>query len=175
MRDLRAFRDTVGILDPGSAATSNAQLLLGAMAERGRLQTDLFVLSRALAANAPTVKALRDRIEGMDGQIEQLRGELTNRSPQAQTLSSALARFEELEVQRVFAEKLFTLAQGGLERARARAQQQQLYLTVFAPPYLPQEARYPERLAMSLTIPVVLLMIWSIFALTGLAIGDHLL
>ena len=175
LRDLRAFRDKEGILDPGSAANSNAQLLLGAMAERGRLQTDMFVLSRALAPDAPTVKALKDRIDGMDSQIEQLRGELTNKSPQAKTLSSALGRFEELEVQRIFAEKLFTIAQGGLERARSRAQQQQLYLTVFARPYLPQEARYPERLAMSLVIPMILLMIWSIFALTGLAIEDHLL
>lgn len=175
LRDLRAFRDKEGILDPGSAASSNAQLLLGAMAERGRLQTDLFVLTRALAPDAPTVKALKDRIDGMDGQIEQLRGELTNKSTQAKTLSSALVRFEELELQRIFAEKLFTIAQGGLERARSRAQQQQLYLTVFAPPYLPQEARYPERLAMSLVIPLVLLMIWSIFALTGLAIEDHLI
>ena len=66
------------------------------------------------------------------------------------------------------------MSQGGLERARIRAQQQQVYLTVFVPPYLPEEARYPERLAMSLVIPLVLLVIWSIFALTGLAIEDHL-
>lgn len=174
LRDLRAFRDKEGILDPGSAATATSQLLLGVLAERGRLQTDLFVLSRALAPTAPTVKALKDRIDAMDGQIEQLRGEMTQKSAQAKTLSAALARFEELELQRLFAEKLFAVAQTGLERARLRAQQQQVYLTVFVPPYLPEEARYPERLAMSLLIPFVLLVIWSIFALTGLAIEDHL-
>ena len=174
LRDLRAFRDKEGILDPGSAATATSQLLLGVLAERGRLQTDLFVLSRALAPTAPTLKALKDRIDAMDGQIDQLRGEMTQKSAQAKTLSAALARFEELELQRIFAEKLFAVAQSGLERARMRAQQQQVYLTVFVPPYLPEEARYPERLAMSLLIPLVLLVIWSIFALTGLAIEDHL-
>ena len=172
--DLRAFRDKEGILDPGSAASATSQLLLGAMAERGRLQTDFFVLSRALAPTAPTVKALKDRIDAMDGQIEQLRSEMTQKSAQAKTLSAALARFEELELQRIFAEKLYAVAQTGLERARIRAQQQQVYLTVFVPPYLPEEARYPERIAMSLLIPLVLLVIWSIFALTGLAIEDHL-
>ena len=174
LRDLRAFRDKEGILDPGSAANATSQLLLGALAERGRLQTDMFVLSRALAPTAPSVKALKDRIDAMDGQIEQLRGELTNKSSQARTLSAALVRFEELELQRVFAEKLFAMAQSGLERARIRAQQQQVYLTVFVPPYLPEEARYPERLTMSFLIPLVLLIIWSIFALTALAIEDHL-
>ena len=79
-----------------------------------------------------------------------------------------------MELQRVFAEKLFAMAQSGLERARIRAQQQQVYLTVFVPPYLPEEARYPERLTMSFLIPLVLLIIWSIFALTALAIEDHL-
>ena len=174
LRDLRAFRDREGILDPGSAASATSQLLLTALAERGRLQTDLFVLSRALAPTAPSVKALKDRIDAMDSQIEQLRGELTNKSTQARTLSAALVRFEELELQRVYAEKLFAMAQSGLERARLRAQQQQIYLTVFVPPYLPEEARYPERLTMSFLIPLVLLIIWSIFALTGLAIEDHM-
>ena len=174
LRDLRTFRDKEGILDPGSAATATSQLLLGAIAERGRLQTDMFVMTRALAPNAPTIKALKDRIDALDGQVEQLRGELTNKSEQAKTLSAALVRFEQLEIQRIFAEKLYALSQGGLERARIRAQQQQVYLTVFVPPYLPEEARYPERLAMSLVIPLVLLVIWSIFALTGLAIEDHL-
>ena len=174
LRDLRAFRDKEGILDPGATATATSQLLLGAIAERGRLQTDMFVLSRALAPNAPTVKALKDRIDAMDSQIEQIRGEMTNKSAQAKTLSAALVRFEQLDMQRIFAEKLFAMAQGGLERARLRAQQQQVYLTVFVPPYLPEEARYPERLAMSLVIPLALMVIWSIFALTGLAIEDHL-
>lgn len=174
LRDLRAFRDQEGILDPGSAATATGQLLISAIADRGRLQTDMFVLSRALAPNAPTVKALKDRIDAMDSQIEQLRGELTNKSEQAKTLSGVLVRFEELEIQRIFAEKLYAMSQSGLERARSRAQLQQVYLTVFVPPYLPEEVRYPERLAMSLVIPLVLLVIWSIFALTGLAIEDHL-
>ncbi len=175
LRDLRAFRDKEGILDPGSAATSTSQLLLGALAERVRLQTDMFVMSRAMAPDAPTVKALKDRIDGIEGQIEQLRGELTNKSAQARTVASALVRFEELEIQRIFAAKLFDLAQSGLERARTRAESQQLYLTVFVPPYLPEEARYPERLTMSLVIPLVLLVIWSIFALLAAAIEDHLI
>ena len=97
-----------------------------------------------------------------------------SKSEQAKTVASALVKFEELEVQRLFAEKLHGLAQSGLERARARAEQQQVYLTVFAPPYLPEEARYPKRLMMSLIILLLLGIVWSIFALVAAAIEDHL-
>ncbi len=174
LNKLRQFRDTEGYLDPAAAATSTSQLLLEALAERARLQSDMFVMTRALASNAPTLTALKDRIGSMDQQIGQLRGELTSSSRQSKTVSSALVRFEELELQRIFAEKLHGLAQGGLERARIRAEQQQIYLTMFVPPYLPEEAKYPERLAMSVIIPIMLLVLWSIFALTAAAIEDHL-
>ena len=173
LNDLRTFRDKEGFLDPGSAANSTSQLLLDALTERSRLQTDMFVLSRALAPDAPTVKSLKDRLDGIAVQIDRLRGELTNKAAQARTISSALVHFEQLETQRIFAEKLLAVAHGSLERARSRALQKQLYLTVFVPPYLPEEAKYPERLAMSLVIPLILLVIWSIFALTALAIEDH--
>jgi capsular polysaccharide transport system permease protein len=172
--DLRVFRDQAGFLDPVAAATSTSQLLLGTLSERVRLQSDMFVLSRALAPTAPSVMALKDRIDSLDVQIEQMRGQLTGKSGDSKTVSSALVRFEQLDLQRIFAEKLYTLAQNALERARAKAEQKQLYLSVFVPPYLPEDAKYPERLSLSLIIPIVLLILWSIGALTAAAINDHL-
>jgi capsular polysaccharide transport system permease protein len=171
---LRIFRDQEGFIDPVSAANSTSHLLLGALSERVRLQSDMFVLSRAMGPSAPSITSLKDRIDGIDAQIEQLRGQLTGKSADGKTVSSALVRFEELDLQRIFAEKLYTLAQNALERARVRAQQKQLYLSVFVPPYLPEEAKYPERLALSVIVPLVLLIIWSIFALTAAAVEDHL-
>ena len=41
------------------------------------------------------------------------------------------------------------------------------------PPSLPQEARFPERLAFSFIIPIGLLVLWGIFALIGAAVEDH--
>ena len=171
---MRRLRDKEGFLDPISAATSTSKLLLAAMGERVKLQTDLFVLNRALATNAPGVVSLRNRIDSIDAQIEQLKSQLTNKSAEQQSISAALVRFEELELQRIFSEKLHTLAQNALERTRARAEQKQIYLNVFLPAYLPEEARYPERLALSLVIPLMLLIVWSILALTGAAINDHM-
>jgi capsular polysaccharide transport system permease protein len=174
LTDLRQLRDKQGFIDPLSAAKSASQLLLAALSERAKLQSDLFVLSRAMVENAPTTKVVRDRLDSIDAQITQLRSQLTNQSEEATTISAALVAYEELDLRRVFAEKLHVLSQNLLERARAQAQQQQVYVSVFVPPARPEEAKYPERFIMSGLIAGILLMLWSIMTLTIAAVRDHL-
>jgi len=65
------------------------------------------------------------------------------------------------------------MSQDGLERARQKAEAQNIYVTVFVPPGLPEEAKYPERLEYSLLTPVGLTILWGILALVGSAINDH--
>ena len=126
--DLRKFRNGEGFIDPTAAATSTSKLLLGLMSEKIRLQNDLFVSSRAMSKNAPTVQTIKSRIESLDNQIDNLKSQLTGNADD-KTLSNSLAKFEELELRRIFAEKLYTMSQDALERARVRAEQQNLYLT----------------------------------------------
>jgi capsular polysaccharide transport system permease protein len=173
LSDERAFRDRRGIIDPGSKATSTSTLLLQAMTQRIELQTTYEVDLRAMSATAPTVVALKSRLDAIDGQIANLKGELTGDSADTRTVSASIAEFETLETKRLFAEKLFSFSQDALERAKERAERQSLYVAVFVPPERPEEARYPERLAMSLLIPLGFLAIWGIFALIAAAIEDH--
>jgi capsular polysaccharide transport system permease protein len=173
LADLRAFRDKEGMIDPISAATSTGILLTNALAEKIKLQNNLFVATRAMSEDAPTVQALKTRLEGLDRQIDDLKSELTSNAAGAATIAGVLGRFEALELQRIFAEKLYEMAQDGLERARQKAEAQNIYVTVFVPPALPQEAKYPERLALSLLIPIGLAIVWGIFALIGAAVEDH--
>ena len=171
--DLRKYRDSEGFIDPVSSATSTSKLLLGMMADKIKLQNDLFVATKAMSQNAPTVQTLKTRSESLDKQIETMKAGLAGNTVEGRTISNALVKFEELELKRTFAEKLYTMAQDGLERARLRAEQQNLYISVFVPPSLPQEARYPERLAFSFIIPIGLLILWGIFALIAAAVEDH--
>jgi capsular polysaccharide transport system permease protein len=89
------------------------------------------------------------------------------------TISGSLAKFESLEMQRIFSEKLYELSQEGLERARQKAEMQNIYVSTFVPPALPEEAKFPERFSMSVIIVLGLVIIWGIFALTSAAIADH--
>jgi len=173
LADLRAFRDKEGLIDPVSSATSTSTLLTGVMAQKIKTQNDFFVATRAMSAEAPTVKALKDRLEGLDHQIDDLKSKLTSNSSGASPLSGVISGFEAVELQRMFAEKLYEMSQDGLERARQKAEAQNIYVTVFVPPGLPEEAKYPERLEYSLLTPVGLTILWGILALVGSAINDH--
>jgi capsular polysaccharide transport system permease protein len=173
LADLRAFRDKEGLIDPRTSATSTATLLTTVMGQKIKMQNDLFVATRAMSADAPTVKALKDRIEGLDNQIDDLKAKLTSNGSGASALSGVLSGFEEVELQRMFAEKLYEMSQDGLERARQKAEAQNIYVSVFVPPGMPEEAKYPERLEFSLLAPVGLSILWGILALVGSAVNDH--
>ena len=170
---LRAFRDRQGLIDPISAATSTGALLTNVLAEKIKVQNNLFVAVRAMSEDAPTVQAMKTRLEALDREIDDLKGKLTSSAPGAATISGVLSQYEQLELQRQFAEKLYEMAADGLERAREKAEAQNIYVSVFVPPALPEEAKYPERLALSLLIPIGLAIVWGIFALIGAAVDDH--
>ena len=173
LADLRAFRDKQGLIDPVASAASTGELLAGVLAERIKLQNNLFVATRAMSADAPTVQAMKTRLEGLDHQIDDLKAKLTSNAAGAATIAGVLSQYEQLEMQRVFAEKLYEMAQDSLERARQKAEAQAIYVSVFVPPALPQEAKFPQRLALSLLIPIGLTILWGIFALIAAAIDDH--
>lgn len=175
LADLRQYRDQEGFITPLMEATSTSKLLAETMSERIKLQNDYFVAVRALSPDAPSVQGLKSRLDGLDAEIEKLKGQLTSRSGENRSVSASLVKFEELELRRVFAEKMYTMSQDALERARVRAEQQAIYVSVFVPPYLPQEARFPERYSMSLIVSIGLLLIWSVAALTAAAVEDHTL
>ena len=173
LANLRAYRDSEGYIDPVAAATSTSKLLLSTMAEKIRRQSDYFVSSRAMSADAPTVVTLKTRLQSLDDQINELKSKLAGNSAEGATIAASLTKFETLELQRQFAEKLYQLAQDSLERARIKAERQNIYVEVFVPPALPEYAELPQRLSLSLLIPLGLLIVWGIFAFIAAAVEDH--
>lgn len=170
---LRAFRDAEGLISPGSAAENTAKLLLQAMGDKIRAQNELHVAMRTMSANAPTLEPIRQRLVAIERQIVDLRAQLTGQNGDKAVISAQIAKFEDLELQRVIAEKIYTASQESLERTRALSLRQELYLSVFVPPSIAEDALFPERLNLSLLIPVGLLMLWGILALAAAAVEDH--
>jgi capsular polysaccharide transport system permease protein len=173
LADLRQYRDQEGFITPLMEATSTSKLLAETMSERIKLQNDYFVAVRALSPDSPSVQGLKSRLEGLDAQIEKLKGQLTSRSTETRSVSASLVKFEGLELRRVFAEKMYSMAQDALERARLRAEQQAIYVSVFVPPYLPQEAQFPKRFSMSAILFIGFLLAWGVGALMVAAVEDH--
>jgi capsular polysaccharide transport system permease protein len=173
LTDLRTFRESAGFIDPKIQEESAGKLLEQLTAQRIRLQTEYSVSSHAMSPEAPTLQALKSRLDQLTLQIAQEKAKLTNQSKGSGALADLLPKYEELVVHNQFAEKLYTLAADGLERARLRALTQTIYVNVFVPPVLPQEALFPERFASSLVISLVLFILWGIGALTAALVEDH--
>jgi capsular polysaccharide transport system permease protein len=173
LAELHRFRDSAGIIDPAQAASEISKLVVPLMTEKIRLESELFVASRDLDDSAPTIKALRSRLETTERQITELKSKLTRTDGTGQTVSASLVKFEELELQRQSAEKLYSLAQADLDRARLRADRKSIYLTVFVPPSLPEESHYPRRIAFPILIFLGLTVVWSIVAMIVASVEDH--
>jgi capsular polysaccharide transport system permease protein len=174
LAELHRFRDSAGFIDPAQAASEIGKLLTPLLAEKIRLESELFVATRDLDDTAPTVHALKSRIESTERQIADLKGKLTRSGDAAgETVSGSLVKFEELELARMAAEKLYSLAQADLDRARLRADRQSIYLTVFVPPSLPEDSHYPRRLAFPILIFLGLAIVWAIVAMIFASVADH--
>jgi capsular polysaccharide transport system permease protein len=173
LADLTKFREEFGMIDPGQKSSEISTLLGPLMGDKIRLENELFVASRELAHDAPTVRVLREQIETTDRQIKELQSKLTNRESRGGTIAESLTRFETLETQRMLAEQLYALARSDLDRAQLRANRQSIYLTVFVPPTLPEIALYPHRVAFPALIFIGLAVLWSIVAMVLASIEDH--
>lgn len=168
---LREARDSEGTIDPTRAADETSTLLLQLMAEKIRLESELFAASRTLARDAPTVRFLATRVDIVGNQIVELRARLTGEG--ANTVAASFRRFDELEIQRQLSEKLLSLAEDALERARLNAERQNVYLMTFVLPSLPADSDYPPRLIYCLLFPLGFLAAWGIVALIWASIDDH--
>ena len=92
-----------------------------------------------------------------------------------QTLGGLVANYEELVVDREFAEKTYVSALSALERARIEADRQQRYVAAFVRPTLPEDALYPRRIVACITVFAISLVLWALGVLIVYAIRDHAL
>jgi capsular polysaccharide transport system permease protein len=173
LQELQDLRNEEGMLDPMRTADEKSKLVMQLMSEQARLESDEFIATRTLAPNAPTAQQIRVRLDILRAQLDQLRKSVANNNGTPRTVAAALSKFEALEVQRQLNEKLLSLAEESLERARIKAERQSLYLMVFVPPELPTKAEYPRRIVNSFLFSVGSMLLWTIIALTVAAIRDH--
>ena len=159
---LKDWRNDVGMLDPNTAAEGIQKLIATLKTEQLRLRQEITTGSRTLNANAPQLQLLKWREEATQEQIDILERQLTSPAGGGQnTISSVITRFEEIELNRTLAERLYTLAASNFERARINSERQQLYLNTFVQPNLPDEPSGPKRVRDILVGILALLCLWG--------------
>jgi capsular polysaccharide transport system permease protein len=118
---------------------------------------------------------LKAQIRSLEAQRRALAANVANPNPaQGDASSSAVGAFEALENRRRFAEDAYHHALDGLDRARADANRQQVYIASFVPPSLAEAPLYPRRWRAIGIVALVSFGAWAIGSLTLQSIRDHL-
>lgn len=170
---LTSFRNAQGLIDPVKSAEQSGKLLLQLMGDKIQTEGQLFVSQRTTSPNAPGAAAVRAKLESLDAQIAKLQQQLAGAKSTKGNLAASISSFEELELKLQFAEKMFSFATDGLDRARMTAERQAVYLAVFVPPTLPEDYAYPLRGADFMLLVMGALMAWACGSTIWASILDH--
>jgi capsular polysaccharide transport system permease protein len=173
---LAHFRNTEQVIEPGSnVVTSNVQLAQTLRAELAKLRTDLSALTRQnLDPKAPMVLALQSRIRATREQLAAIEGEVAQSREGANPLSKIMSDYEQLDLERQYAQESVKMALRTLDDARSRAVFQHMYVTPFISPNLPQRSTYPQRLTSVAIVALGALLLWTAGLLFFRSVREHI-
>ncbi|MEM8791402.1 MAG: capsule biosynthesis protein [Pseudomonadota bacterium] len=174
---IRRYRE----LEQNANAESQLSIATGLIgtleAELAEARVDLKLASSYARDNDPRVLRLTNRITVLEERIAEERQRFGAGAEAAakgeKTLADLLGDFEELEVERQFAETAYTNAMAGLQMANADARRTQRYLAVHIEPTRAEAASYPERPLLSAMIFGALLLVWGVATLVLTNIRDR--
>ena len=158
-------------MNPAESAAAVMEIRGQLEAEQAKVQAELTEINTYMRADSPKAVALRNRIESLKKQIARENSRLIN--PDQDSLSSSIAGFEPLVVEKEFAEKAYESALTSLEIARTEAARQHRYLATIVSPSRPDEATHPKRIMSILTVLFAAMLAFGIGSLLLAAIREH--
>jgi capsular polysaccharide transport system permease protein len=171
--NLQSFRSQVASIDPVAKAMSIGEMIGKLMVERSEIEVSTTSLSGSLSPTSPAYRIQKARMDALDQQIGQLRQQLTSTDSRANTVSSELAKFEQLKLEEKFTEQKYTVAQTSLDKAEQALKKQHLFLSIIVPPQPAQAALFPERGINVLLCLTLALVAWGIASLIVASVADH--
>ncbi|MEM9139671.1 MAG: hypothetical protein AAGB15_07550 [Pseudomonadota bacterium] len=163
---LRNFRNT-----DQTGAAQDTRAALGAMAaleeERARLEADLDALAGAGAGDADARRAdvVAAKLAQLDQRIAKQQARLGGTEGDAAAPAQGAIAYEELLVDRAFAEEAYKLALATYDQASAEARRKQRHLAVHIQPTLSERADYPDKPMWLVTIGLAGFAAWAILML----------
>jgi capsular polysaccharide transport system permease protein len=166
---LANYRNSKGVIDPERQATVQLQMISKLQDELIGAKMQLLQLSSAVAEN-PQIPMLRVRIKGLEKAIEDQLGQVAGAQG---SLSEAAAEYQELQLQREYADKQLGMALASLQEARNEARRQQAYVERVAQPSLPDDATEPKRFRNIVVTFVMGLIIWGVATMLVAGVNEH--
>ena len=167
--ELAKYRNTSGIVDPVQESEVGLQMISKLQDELIAAQTRLRQL-QTYTPEASQIPFLRTQVRDLQREIEAARANLTGGNA---SLSSALTRYQELQVDVDFAEKQLAATRAALLEARAEARRKQAYLEKIAAPSLPDYPVEPRRIRSILAAIVLGLLAWGVLSMLAIGVREH--
>jgi capsular polysaccharide transport system permease protein len=173
---VRVFQEGRSSVDPRREAQAMSEHLVKLQGERIAKAAELSRLLAVMREEAVQVQQQRAALTAMDQQIAEVQQQLTSAgSPGGEAaLTTSLQGFAGVEAEAMIAQRALEGAMAGLDRARAEAARQQVYLAPVVRPVLPELALYPARATNTATAFAALLLAWFVGLVALRALREHL-
>jgi len=169
---LSRFASDNNSLDP--TVESSAILgVIGSMEARLSEARALYAEKSAyLRESSAEMRAIRNRIEGIKTQLSREREKIT--VPGEQGIGQLLGDYKPLLIEEELARQRYAAALLALETARADSLQKKQYLEMFVRPNLPTSSTEPARLIDAVSVVLISLLLYAIFALCRASVREHI-
>jgi BexC/CtrB/KpsE family polysaccharide export inner-membrane protein len=166
---LSRYRTSQGIIDPEKEATVRLQMISKLQDELISARTQLLQIE-TYTPQASQRPFLRTQIRSLEREIAEQISEIAggNRS-----LSTAVARFQELSLASELTQKQFAAALGALEEAKAEARRKRAYIERVAQPNIPDYALEPRRIRGMLATFILGLLVWGVLSTLIVGVREH--
>lgn len=172
---LSDFRAAEGVIDPTtSVVAGNIQDTATVRANLIQLKTQIAALQRQrLGPRAPVMLSLQAQADATQQQLTRLEQQVGHRREDSKPLANVMKRYEQLDLERQYAQNFLLSTLSELDQARTGAGQQSLYLTPYVRPSLPGKSTYPNRTTSILLVGLVCFAIWLAFVLAFRAVEEY--
>ncbi|MHA6205820.1 hypothetical protein ACXU4B_15450 [Dyella soli] len=169
-QQLTRFRLNTQDIDPQKSATGVLTVIAGLEKELADSRAQLASTSALLDANSPQRLAMNQRIKALEGQIRDQGARLTGNQG---GLAPRLSNYEQLSLEKEVADREYAVSLDSLKAANLEAIRQHLFVSRVVEPNLPEEAEFPRRIIIVLSVFAILLVGYGIGWLIVAGTKEH--
>tara|TARA_R110002096_G_scaffold16898_15_gene58246 strand:- start:26360 stop:27508 length:1149 start_codon:yes stop_codon:yes gene_type:complete len=158
-------------LSPEKSASAVLGVRTELEGELAREKAELSALLSVMTAQAPQVRAQKQKVRSLQGQVSAQNKRLVDE--EGNSINTSIAKFEPLLFEKEVAQRAFETALASLEMARMEVLREQRYLVTISSASLPQEATEPRRLWSIATVFAISIALMGIFGMLGAALREH--
>lgn len=169
---LKEMRDSTGILDVNSAAAANTEILTKLRLEKAKLDVQISALEDSDSGRAPQLGTLRNQATAIGQQIQKYEQSIAGSTTES-SIASRGAGLAEAETDLKVSQAEYQKSVAVFEVARMTLERQRSYILTHVQPSLPQEALYPRRFLMVITIALATAVLWAMVIGAAMLARDH--